>query len=151
MFFHNFINHETMLHIRYSSQTYFNTLRPRQNGCNFPDDIFKCMFLKENVSTTIKISLDIVPRGPITNTPTFSSVSWLLQNFPQSVTVLLPWSVQNIITIGRVQNKLHERSSDEFCRFILCCNVTINLMPTLFFVFCCCCCFLGDRILPKSI
>ena len=27
----------------------FNTLRPRQNGRHFPDDIFKCIFLDENV------------------------------------------------------------------------------------------------------
>ena len=26
-----------------------NTLRPRQNGCHFPDDIFKCILLNENV------------------------------------------------------------------------------------------------------
>ena len=26
-----------------------NTLRPRQNGRYFPDDIFKCIFLNENV------------------------------------------------------------------------------------------------------
>ena len=26
-----------------------NTLRPRQNGRHFPDDIFKCIFLTENV------------------------------------------------------------------------------------------------------
>ena len=26
-----------------------NTLRPRQNGCHFPDDIFKWIFLKENI------------------------------------------------------------------------------------------------------
>ena len=26
-----------------------NTLRPRQNGRHFPDNIFKCIFLKENV------------------------------------------------------------------------------------------------------
>ena len=24
-------------------------LRPRQNGRHFPDDIFKCIFLKENI------------------------------------------------------------------------------------------------------
>ena len=27
----------------------FNTLRPRQNGRHFPGDIFKCIFLNENV------------------------------------------------------------------------------------------------------
>ena len=26
-----------------------NTLRPRQDGRHFPDDIFKCIFLNENV------------------------------------------------------------------------------------------------------
>ena len=25
---------------------FFNTLRPRQNGCHFTDDIFKCIFLE---------------------------------------------------------------------------------------------------------
>ena len=27
----------------------FNTLRPRQDGRHFPDDVFKCIFLNENV------------------------------------------------------------------------------------------------------
>ena len=27
----------------------FNSLRPRQNGRHFPDDIFKCFFLNENI------------------------------------------------------------------------------------------------------
>ena len=51
---------------RYQS---FNTLRPRQNGPHFPDDIFKCIFLNENVWISIKISLNFVPRGPINNIP----------------------------------------------------------------------------------
>ena len=42
-----------------------NTLRPRQNGRHFADDIFKCIFLNENVWISIKISLKIVPKGPI--------------------------------------------------------------------------------------
>ena len=47
----------------------FNTLRPRQNGCHFADDIFKCIFLNENVWIPIKISLKFVPKGPINNIP----------------------------------------------------------------------------------
>ena len=43
----------------------FNTLRPRQNGCHFADDIFKCIFVNENIST--KISLNYVPYGLIDN------------------------------------------------------------------------------------
>ena len=45
----------------------FNTLRPRQNGRHFPDDIFKCIFLNENVWISLKISLNFVPKGPINN------------------------------------------------------------------------------------
>ena len=44
-----------------------NTLRPRQNGRHFPDDIFKWIFLNENVWISINISMKFVPRGPINN------------------------------------------------------------------------------------
>ena len=44
-----------------------NTLRPRQNGHHFPDDIFQCIFLNENVWIAIKISLNFVRKGPINN------------------------------------------------------------------------------------
>ena len=47
----------------------FNTLRPRQNGRHFPDDIFKCIFVNENVILSIEISLKFVPKGPINNIP----------------------------------------------------------------------------------
>ena len=48
---------------------FINTLRQRQNGRNFPDDIFKCIFLDENLWILIKISLKFVPKGPINNIP----------------------------------------------------------------------------------
>ena len=47
----------------------FNTLKPRQNGRHFADDIFNCIFLNENVWILIKISLKFVPKGPINNIP----------------------------------------------------------------------------------
>ena len=54
-----------------------NTLRPRQNGRHFPDDIFKRIFLNENVWILINISLKFVPRGPINNIPTlFQVMAW---------------------------------------------------------------------------
>ena len=46
-----------------------NTLRPGQNGLHFADNIFKCIFLNENVWIPIKISLKFVPKGPINNIP----------------------------------------------------------------------------------
>ena len=49
----------------------FNTLRPTQNGRCFPDDIFKCIFLNENVWILIKISPKFVPKDTINNIPVF--------------------------------------------------------------------------------
>ena len=46
-----------------------NTLRPRQNGRHFADNILKCIFLNENVWIPIEISLKFVPKGPIDNIP----------------------------------------------------------------------------------
>ena len=46
-----------------------NTLRARQNGRYFADNIFKCIFLNENVWIAIKISLKFVPKGSINNIP----------------------------------------------------------------------------------
>ena len=46
-----------------------NTLRPRQNGRHFPDDILKWVFLNENVWISIAISLKFVPKGQINNIP----------------------------------------------------------------------------------
>ena len=47
---------------------HLNTLRPRQKGRQFPDDIFKWIFLNENVWIFIKISLKFV-LGPISIIP----------------------------------------------------------------------------------
>ena len=44
-------------------------LPPRQNGHHFTDDIFKWIFLKENVRISIKISLKFVPKGQFNNIP----------------------------------------------------------------------------------
>ena len=46
-----------------------NTLRQRQNSRHFADDTFKRIFLNENITISIKISLKFVPKGPINNIP----------------------------------------------------------------------------------
>ena len=48
-------------------QPHVNTLRPRQNGRHFADDIFKRIFMNENVRILIKLSLKFIPKGPINN------------------------------------------------------------------------------------
>ena len=44
-----------------------NTLRPRQNGGHFTDDICKCIFLNEKVFILIWNSLKYIPQGPYDN------------------------------------------------------------------------------------
>ena len=54
-----------------------NTLRPRQNGRHFADDVFKWIFLNENIWIPIEISLMFVPQGPINNIPAlFQIMAW---------------------------------------------------------------------------
>ena len=53
----------------FTQSSALNSLRPRPNRLYFADDIFKCIFLNENVSVAIKISLKFVPKGPISNIP----------------------------------------------------------------------------------
>ena len=52
-----------------NSTSHFNTLRQRQNGRPFADDVFKRIFFNENYCILIQISLEYVPRGPIINMP----------------------------------------------------------------------------------
>ena len=44
-------------------------LWPRRNGRHFVDDLFKCIFLNENIWISTNISLKFVPKGPINNIP----------------------------------------------------------------------------------
>ena len=51
-----------------------NTLRLRQNGRHFADDIFKYIFLNEYFWIPVKISLKFVPKGPINIIPTLVQI-----------------------------------------------------------------------------
>ena len=46
----------------------------RQNGQHFPDDIFKCIFLNENILVLSTIWLKFVPEGPIDNNTTLVQI-----------------------------------------------------------------------------
>ena len=51
-----------------------NTLKPKQNGRHFAGDIFKCIFMNENVWFPIKISLKFVPKGLLNNIPSLVQI-----------------------------------------------------------------------------
>ena len=95
----------------------FNTLRRRQNGRHFPDDIFKWIFLNENVWISINISLKFVPRGPITNIPTLVQVmAWRRPGdkpLSEPMMVRLPTHIR--VTQPQWVNTSHNQSSPPFC------------------------------------
>ena len=63
------LNLEGSIMVAVLQYPFINTLRPRQDGRHFPDDIFNCIFLNENVRISLEISLKFVPRGPSSNIP----------------------------------------------------------------------------------
>ena len=88
-----------------------NTLRPRQNGRHFPDDIFKCIFLNENVWISNKISLKFVPKGSIGNIPALVQImAWhrpgdkplselMLVSLPTHICVTRPQWVKHVTAV----------------------------------------------------
>ena len=72
-----------------------NTLRPSQNGRHFPDNIFKCILLNENVWIMIMISLKFVPQVLINNIPALVQImAWSLpgdkpSSEPKTVNILI--------------------------------------------------------------
>ena len=56
-------------HWLFESWTHINTLRQWQTGRHFADNIFKHIFLNENVGISIQISPKFFPKGPIYNNP----------------------------------------------------------------------------------
>ena len=85
----------------------FNTWRPRQNGRYFADDIFKYIFLNENVWIPIKISLKFLLKGRINNIPALVQImAWrlpgdkplsepMMVNLPTHICVTRPQWVNN--------------------------------------------------------
>ena len=87
-----------------------NTLRPKQDGRRFPDEIFSCILLTENISILMNISLKSIPKGKVNNIPALVQIMawrrpgdkalsepmmvWLLMhicvNRPQWVNILRP-------------------------------------------------------------
>ena len=66
--------HCDQCHVSLTFMFSINTLRLRQNGRHFPDDIFKCIFLNEKICITIKNLLKFVPQGTMNNIPVLVQV-----------------------------------------------------------------------------
>ena len=81
----------------------FNTLRPGQNGRHFPDDIFKCLFLNENASVSIEISLKFGPKGPINNISALVQIMDWHRLSDKPLSELMMVSLLTLICVTRLQ------------------------------------------------
>ena len=77
----------------------FNTMRPRQNGRHFPDDIF----LNETEWMSIKISPKFVPRGPINNIPALVQIMAWRRSGDKPLSELMMVSLLTHICVTRPQ------------------------------------------------
>ena len=78
---------------------FFNSLRHRQNGCHFTDDLFRYICLNENVWNSITIPLNFVPRSPINNIPALVQIMAWCQpgDKPLSETMMVYWWIFKLI------------------------------------------------------
>ena len=84
----------------------FNTLRPRQNGCRFTDNVSKCFLLNENVWISIIISLKFVPEGHFNNIPPLVQImAW---HWPGNKPLSEPMMESSLMHISFSLNELSE-------------------------------------------
>ena len=105
-----------------------NTLRPRQYGRHFPDDIFKCIFVNENVLIWIQISLKFVRKGPINNIPSLVQImAWRRPgDKPLSEPMMIILLTHICVTLPQWVNTLRPRQKDHhFADYIFKC-ISLN-------------------------
>ena len=120
-------------------ETPVKTLRPRQNGRHFAEDIFMCIFLNENVWNSIKISLKFVPKGPINNIPAFVQImAWrrpgdkplsevMVVNLTTHICVTRPqWVKSNSFSNLTFEHKSYRLIPRGIPRQILCTHCTLK-------------------------
>ena len=94
------------------------TLRPRQNGRHFADNILKCIFLIENIWNSINISLKFVRKGRINNISLVQIMAWrragdkplsepTMVSLPTHICVTRPqWVMQTVQSWGLLSHNL---------------------------------------------
>ena len=114
-----------------STRPNFNTLRPRHNGRHFADDIFKCIFLNENVWIPIKISVKFVSKGPVNDIPALVQImAWRrpgnkplseprLVSLPTHICVTRPQWVNGVYINYGMQSLIYARKIIIFAKILL--------------------------------
>ena len=78
---------------RSGNEVKVNSSLPGQNGCHFPEDILKCIFVNEKFCISLRISLKFLPKGPIDKVSIGSGNS-LVPNWQQAITWTIADPVQ---------------------------------------------------------
>ena len=105
---------------------WINTLRPRQNGCHFADDIFKCIFMSENLWISLKNSLKFVPKVRINSIPALVQIMAWRRSGDKPLSEPMVTSSLTHICVSRPQwvNTCGGNSSrDVMVTFSLCCFI----------------------------
>ena len=112
----------------------FNSLRPRQNGRHFADDIFKCIFLNENVWIRIKISLKCVSKGPINNIPALIQIMALRRPGDKPLSEPMMVSLPTHICVARPQwvKLTHQNDLTVLVQMKLLINILISFQASFF-------------------
>ena len=116
---------------------FFNTLRPRQDGRHFADDIFTCNFFNENCCILIKFSLKYVRMGPIDINPTLVQIiAWRRSGdrpLSEPMTISLPTHIYASLGLNELISNRKNVENTNFPKFI---SIDISLAnQTGFFVF----------------
>ena len=88
--------------LTYTGQV-INTLWPRQNDRNVPDDIFKCISFNENVWISIEVPLKFVPKGSINNIPALVQIMAWCQSGDKPLSELMMVNLPTRICVTRPQ------------------------------------------------
>ena len=112
-----------------------NTLRPRQNGRHFPDDIFKWIFFNENVWISIDSSLKFVPKGQINNIPALVQIMAWRRSGDKPLSEPMMVSLMTHICVTRPQwvNTRASSSADTVCWYLPHYDVILCSKKTDFF------------------
>ena len=115
----------------------FSSWKPRQNCRHFADGIFKCIFLNENVTISLKISLAFVLKVQINNIPALVQImAWRRAGdkpLSEPMMVSLLTHICNCPFANACKNSWKINSNDIFCQHILriCCDKALWWMPTI--------------------
>ena len=81
----------------------------REKWLKWPNDIFKCIFLNENIRISIKISLKFVPNAPIDNMPSLVQIMAWRQSGDKSLseTMMVSLHIYASLDINELKPQQH--------------------------------------------